>query len=90
MKATFHNDLPRAVRRVLAGTALAAGVLAATAIPANAATTAQFNPGTGTLSVFGDSLDNTITISRDAAGKLLVNGGAVNVVGATPTSPIRR
>src|SRR5215218_9364490 len=85
MKATFHNELPRAVRRVLAGTALAAGVLAATAIPANAATTAQFNPGTGTLSVFGDSLDNTITISRDAAGKLLVNGGAVNVVGATPT-----
>jgi Ca2+-binding RTX toxin-like protein len=64
---------------------LAAGLLAATTAPANAATTAQFNPGTGTLSVFGDSLDNTLTISRDAAGKLLVNGGAVNVVGGTPT-----
>lgn len=39
----------------------------------------------GTLSVFGDNLDNTITVSRDAAGKLLVNGGAVAVTGGTPT-----
>jgi Ca2+-binding RTX toxin-like protein len=75
----------RAVRRLLAGTALAAGLLAATSVPANAATTAQFNPGTGTLSVNGDGLDNAITISRDAAGKILVNGGAVSVAGGTPT-----
>jgi Ca2+-binding RTX toxin-like protein len=39
----------------------------------------------GTLSVFGDSLDNTIDISRDAAGKLLVNGGAVAIKGGTAT-----
>jgi Ca2+-binding RTX toxin-like protein len=39
----------------------------------------------GTLSVLGDSLDNNIQISRDAAGKLLVNGGAVVVLGGTPT-----
>jgi Ca2+-binding RTX toxin-like protein len=39
----------------------------------------------GILSVFGDSLNNTTTISRDAAGKLLVNGGAVAVSGGTPT-----
>ncbi|HVL14598.1 MAG TPA: calcium-binding protein, partial [Gemmata sp.] len=39
----------------------------------------------GTLSVFGDNLDNTITISRDAAGKILVNGGAVAVTGGTAT-----
>src|SRR4051812_36568237 len=39
----------------------------------------------GTLTVFGDSLDNNITISRDAAGKILVNGGAVKVTGGTPT-----
>jgi hypothetical protein len=39
----------------------------------------------GTLSTFGDSLDNNITISRDAAGKLLLNGGAVAVTGGTPT-----
>ena len=37
------------------------------------------------LSVFGDSLDNTITLSRDAAGQILVNGGAVSVVGGQPT-----
>jgi Ca2+-binding RTX toxin-like protein len=39
----------------------------------------------GTLTVFGDSLDNGVTLSRDAAGKILVNGGAVPVVGGTPT-----
>jgi Ca2+-binding RTX toxin-like protein len=39
----------------------------------------------GTLSVFGDSLDNSTTISRNAAGNLLVNGGAVAVAGGTPT-----
>src|SRR5215831_11960060 len=38
-----------------------------------------------TLTVFGDNLANTITVSRDAAGKLLVNGGAVSVFGGTPT-----
>lgn len=37
------------------------------------------------LTVFGDNLDNTIEISRNAAGNLLVNGGAVNVIGGTPT-----
>ncbi|MCE9562141.1 MAG: calcium-binding protein [Planctomycetes bacterium] len=39
----------------------------------------------GTLTVFGDSLDNTITISRNAAGAIQVNGGAVKVMGGTPT-----
>src|SRR5205823_1664958 len=34
---------------------------------------------------FGDNLDNTIDISRDAAGRILVNGGAVAVLGGTPT-----
>jgi Ca2+-binding RTX toxin-like protein len=49
------------------------------------AVTASFAPGTGTLSVFGDALDNNIVLSRNAAGQLLVNGGAVNIVGGTPT-----
>ncbi len=49
------------------------------------AVTASFIPASGLLSVFGDSLNNNITISRDAAGKILVNGGAVNVIGGTPT-----
>src|SRR5262245_57177996 len=39
----------------------------------------------GALAVFGDNLDNAITVSRDAAGTILVNGGAVPVQGATPT-----
>lgn len=39
----------------------------------------------GTLTVFGDNLDNNIAISRNAAGAILVNGGAVNVTGGTPT-----
>jgi Ca2+-binding RTX toxin-like protein len=43
-----------------------------------------FKSGT-TLTVLGDSLDNSITISRDAAGTLLVNGGAVNVTGGVPS-----
>ena len=49
------------------------------------AVTASFLPAAGTLSVLGDSLDNTITTNRDAAGTILVNGGAVNVQGGTPT-----
>src|SRR5262245_32283763 len=49
------------------------------------AVTATFLATSGTLSVFGDTLANNIVISRDAAGKLLVNGGAVRVLGGTPT-----
>ena len=75
----------RAARRLLASTVLAAGVLAATGVPANAAITASFTPGSGALTVFGDNLDNTIVISRNAAGQILVNGGAVAVTGGTPT-----
>jgi Ca2+-binding RTX toxin-like protein len=50
-----------------------------------AAVVASFSPSTGILTVFGDALDNTITISRNAAGTILVNGGAVPVLGGTPT-----
>src|SRR5215216_937201 len=49
------------------------------------AVTSTFTPSAGILSTLGDSLDNNITVSRDAAGKLLVNGGAVKVLGGTPT-----
>jgi len=37
------------------------------------------------LSVFADALENDITLSRDAAGRILVNGGAVPTLGGTPT-----
>ena len=46
---------------------------------------ATFSQGAGVLSVFDDSLDNTIVTSRDAAGNILVNGGAVAVTGGRPT-----
>src|SRR4051812_20809918 len=49
------------------------------------AVTASFNPATGILTVNGDALANTITVSRNAAGTILVNGGAVAVSGGTPT-----
>src|SRR5260221_8134603 len=49
------------------------------------AVTAGYVPFAQTLSVFGDNLDNQIVVSRDAAGKLLVNGGAVKIIGGTPT-----
>src|SRR3954454_10173103 len=49
------------------------------------AVTATFIPTSGVLSVFGDSLNNTITTSRNAAGKLLANGGAVAILGGTAT-----
>src|SRR5689334_20003928 len=49
------------------------------------AVTASFLPSAGILTVFGDAQNNAITISRDAAGKILVNGGAVSVLGGTPT-----
>jgi Ca2+-binding RTX toxin-like protein len=49
------------------------------------AVTAFFTPAIGHLTVLGDALNNAITVSRDAAGKLLVNGGAVAVFGGTAT-----
>jgi Ca2+-binding RTX toxin-like protein len=49
------------------------------------AVTAVFAPSNGVLSVYGDSADNTIEISRNAAGNILVNGGAVSIIGGTPS-----
>jgi Ca2+-binding RTX toxin-like protein len=47
------------------------------------AVTASF--ASGILKVTGDNLDNTITVSRNAAGAVLINGGAVSVQGGSPT-----
>src|SRR5688572_26805744 len=40
----------------------------------------------GVLTIFGDDLSNAITVGRDAAGTILVNGGAVPVQGGVPTT----
>ena len=47
------------------------------------AVTATFSAGV--LTVFGDNLGNNIVVSRDAAGNILVNGGAVSVAGGVPS-----
>jgi Ca2+-binding RTX toxin-like protein len=52
------------------------------------AVTAVFNPGAGTLTVFGDSADNQIVVSRDALGVISVNGEvplAGNIPGGFPS-----
>jgi Ca2+-binding RTX toxin-like protein len=49
------------------------------------AITASFNAAAGALSIVSDSLDNMVTVSRDAAGQILVNGGAVPILGGVPT-----
>ena len=49
------------------------------------AITASFLLDTGVLTAIGDNLDNTIRASRDAAGRLLFNGGDVVIQGGQPT-----
>jgi Ca2+-binding RTX toxin-like protein len=83
MKQGSNRGRRRFARRLLFGTVIGAGVIAAASQSASAAVTASFS--NGVLSIFGDSLDNNITISRNAAGGILVNGGAVRTTGATPT-----
>jgi Ca2+-binding RTX toxin-like protein len=46
--------------------------------------TAEFDPGTSILTITGDDLSNVIEVSRNAAGAILVNGGAVAIRGGAP------
>ncbi len=85
MTTRRNNGRRGAVGRLLVGVLLTAAVAGAASQSASAAVTASFNSQAGVLSVTGDALDNSITISRDAAGRILVNGGAVVVAGGTPT-----
>jgi Ca2+-binding RTX toxin-like protein len=39
----------------------------------------------GVLTVTGDNQDNTLIASRDAAGNILINGGAIPITGGVPT-----
>jgi RTX calcium-binding nonapeptide repeat (4 copies) len=45
----------------------------------------DFSAGTGVLTETGDTQDNTIVTSRDAAGTILINGGTVPIQGGTAT-----
>ncbi len=67
-----------------AGTA--SGIEALTPLPGGPVTQAVTGTFTnGVLTVFGDNLNNNVTVSRNAAGTILVNGGAVPVQGGTAT-----
>jgi Ca2+-binding RTX toxin-like protein len=46
---------------------------------------ASFSPSTRLLSVVGDDLNDSITVSRDAAGRILINGGVVSITGGPAT-----
>lgn len=49
------------------------------------AVTASFSPATHVLSVLGDTQNNAIVVSRDAAGTILVNHGAIHILGGAAT-----
>src|ERR1700722_3751955 len=49
------------------------------------ATTATFSAGPGLLTEFGDTANNSIVTSRNGTGRILVNNGAVPIVGGMPT-----
>ena len=88
LRALFQAMLRGARRNRLAAVVLpsrfgtAFESLEAREVPAIVAT---FTPSAGILTVIGDSLDNNIEISRNAAGIIQVNGGAVVVRGGTAT-----
>jgi Ca2+-binding RTX toxin-like protein len=98
VSAEDHNltDLTRRIRRrgrhagrVLTG-AVGIGALSVALLPGGAAGAAEGNGtsaffSSGVLTVVGDAQDNTIVVSRNAAGIMLVNGGAVTIRGGTPT-----
>jgi Ca2+-binding RTX toxin-like protein len=83
MNEAPNSDWRRAPRQLLGGVVLGAAAIVAAGQPASAATTATFSAGV--LSVSGDAADNSIVISRNAAGGILVNDGTVAVTGGTPT-----
>jgi hemolysin type calcium-binding protein len=71
---------------MLAGAAVASMTSAlAFALPASAATIAQFNRGHGVLTILGDAGGGAITVGRNAAGAINVNGGAVDIHGSRAT-----
>ena len=76
--------------RFVLGAVLGVGALGGSMLPFGASSAAAA-PGIsalfahGVLTVVGDATDNTITLSRDAAGTILVNGGAVPIRGGVAT-----
>jgi RTX calcium-binding nonapeptide repeat (4 copies) len=81
-----RRSLQRRRTIISAGAALASlAVPVAFASSAAAATVAQFNKGRGVLTIVGDGGGNAVTVGRDAAGAISVNGGAVHINGSRAT-----
>ncbi len=83
MYTTPTEKRRRSPRRLLAAVVVGAAAMLAASPPASAAVTASFSAGV--LTVIGDNANNSIVVTRDAVGRILVNGGAVSVTGGTPT-----
>jgi len=80
-----HNSRPgrqRPSRRVRLVDLTGLELLDRRVLPAVSAT---FSAAQGLLTVIGDAKDNTIVVSRDAAGSILVNSGGVAIQGGTAT-----
>jgi hypothetical protein len=73
MDARRMNVPRRGGRRLLVSLVLGAAAFLVLSPPASAAVTATFS--SGILTVTGDGANNSIAISRDAAGTILVNKG---------------
>ena len=87
-RTTKILHLSRLGSRLLVGALIAGGVTLGTALPASAATTAGFSAGV--LTVTGDNADNNVTVSRNAAGGILVNGEITMRNAASPPSSGRQ
>lgn len=79
-----QSAMPRALM-------IAAAITLGLASPANAARlpdsiSASFDRATGILTIHGDPQSNTIIVGRDAAGAILINGGAVRIRGGVSTT----
>ena len=81
MMSRYTKDRRHGAGLLFTGAVLGAGTIAGSGLPAAAAPAAPANISasfdSGVLTVVGDPLSNTIVISRDAAGNLRVNAGAV-------------
>ncbi|MEP7112487.1 MAG: calcium-binding protein [Ilumatobacteraceae bacterium] len=92
MRTTKNNGRRRQTGRLFmsAATMMGAGTMTLSTLSTGSAA-AQAGPPVsasfilGVLTVVGDAQDNSVVISRDAAGRILVNAGAVAINGGTPT-----
>ncbi len=82
---THAHRRPTSALAGAAVAALTASVALASSASASAATSAHFNLGHGVLTVLGDPRGDAITVGRDAAGVIDVNGGTVDIHGSLAT-----